>query len=635
MVLHLISLWPHTLLTVHLINPLFAPTHRPVATVLFMIIVFDVEYSDGKSRRRFPISTKGPHETLDVLLAQLRVRARLVKGCDVRLTSGQRAASYLTLADLHLADKGTVLVISEDDAPLDESSAPTAPPCESHVKVLGPGGSVETFVSGLAADLAAKASSRHAAAAAANGGGGPSEIDSNDDDDDNLTKASASKDTFLVDAQLHYVFEGHVPWKAFSKRRVPVGGVVYREKPAALSVAYPMQMAQAVGATLLKHKQWRSHSSYVKNSHVSSLQGMSDEVFTRYVNVATCYAVRVEVPSEEHGFKLALYANMLTCRHSCRPTAVWSVKHQTPPYIAVLRACGSTSAFLAGRISVFASDSASGSISSGKGGAAANVDDADEGGIREADEVCFLYPDVAFHREFMLLPGDRRRRVLKRVYSFQCECDRCLERDAREGEIERTLTGAFIDVPNQEAEAPGGSRHAYKKAVEELQDRMRRQFDQLNILTDVDSDIKTPGELLRPVSELLKKSDIARLSEFLQAYRPAGEGGRKLRLHQNHWRISFARLAFITHVVADVKLPVDRFVVEIVLEQISTEACFMPLWHPHRMWAAQQFRKLVARLPDKLAGAVQRRAVKESACQWDSLSKLERYWSTSAANAAC
>jgi hypothetical protein len=211
-------------------------------------------------------------------------------------------------------------------------------------------------------------------------------------------------------------------------------------------------------------------------------------------------------------------------------------------------------------------------------------------GLDEGEEVTILYPAVDT-LGFLLLPRERRHTYLQRKYHFTCRCSRCRSDD---NPNEQTLCGAFFHVSS-----PADQRAASEK--------MREQFSQLNLLDD---NTGLP-------SKDLSKGDAGRLCQFLLDY--SGPDAR-LQLHPNHWRLSLVRIAYMWHLAGGT---LDRHCFDFALQQLQTEAKFIPIGHPLSLITYRRFKLMVSRLPSRLAGIIQRKGLDTPGIPWDVLQQLD------------
>lgn len=293
-------------------------------------------------------------------------------------------------------------------------------------------------------------------------------------------------------------------------------------------------------------------------SFPTTIPGVDDNEFARCLSIAQTHGVVVPT-SDRFGSKVAMLPTLFKIPHSCAPTSFLTLDPK--------RQVGTL------RCTKFV-------------------------GLQEADEVTVTRYKVQ-SLFFWLLPTQRRQELLRELYHFTCACARC------EGSLnpvaEATLSGAFF--------APFVETKAMQK---ELTVAMRERFDAMKISVDFSSNVRRPVQLADDVG------DVAKLFDFIEAY---GSKDSRLRLHRNHWRMCYARLAFLSHATV---MPIDRVMVDVALDQLLCEAELFPSGHPMSHLTYERFRGIVSRLPVGLAAKVQQRARKHEEINWQCLEKAAK-----------
>jgi hypothetical protein len=557
-----------------------------------MIVLFAVEFDDGTSVK-CPVacdSAKAMRTAMTALGRKLSVQLRPMDAAAarglptiLRLAGGAPVVDWdATLAALEVAAHDMLLVIVE--APASDSARAAinalsaaacsnaeqrtaAPPCEGKSTVLGP-----------------KAEEATADA--------PASDDDEEDDGNgiNLTETLAVADKAGLtmrlrnakpaEEALHMFKKNNVFWKTFAKFSVRYGDFVCTEV-AVLSAAAAPQLVDTVRRDA--HIATRSFDPSAQ-TQTSPNDALSDNEYTRHLSVAMTHGKVVRAADRRHAEQVAFHPVTLCMRHSCRPNAGARFNHSgSAPHLLKVRCWA-------------------------------------PGGIAPSDEISVLYERVDC-AEFMLLPLDRRQKLLQQLYHFTCRCDRCkqvpstaaapgatctaeevaaMSFEAREA----TLTGAFF------APTVAASRRA------QLATRMRDYFASLCIVSP-DSEcslLKAPHELLR--------CDLARVTQFLLDH---GTAESDLRLHRHHWRLSLARLAYVRLVDEQLQRganPVDKFTFEVLADQLATEGAFLGGYH-HALRTYRCFLACMRKLPPKLAAATQKRVLKEADVDWTTMRALD------------
>lgn len=473
---------------------------------------------------------------------------------------------------------------------------------------------------------------------------------------------------------IHSIKVNHNYRKAYSTKETALGDIVVREQPM-VTVAYPQQLAEAVRS----HEKLRNLSYDASFRAVSSISGLDDDAFARYVSIGTTHGLQITTKTRFHA-QVALFPDITACRHSCSPNAVFVRASDRPPYEGILR-CASKKGLVAG------------------------------------DEVTYLYPRVD-KREFVVLPRDRREAWLKRAHYINneeyCGCSRCWK--ASRDEHEAAITGAYFrdgmsgserDVASQMMKSAFDSLSLVDKGgvVLGLEDKLE------NALTSVVQGTSSDDTQLAPTAAeaLVKKYRLAcahgkELLDFLGAYTRRGPSPRvtvsdvvvvvepevvqqlhnsqhtaSLGLHVHHWRLSLARLRLLDvfmwlfdHRVdarraqSSIKrnfvdnsgagggrpkalhspnggaggggqllreemmdlpqIPFCKGAFDAALDQMDVEAVLVPKGHPMALTSWRMWRKMMSQIPSKLAAGVQQRSLSAQWCphvDWDSLAATE------------
>lgn len=377
--------------------------------------------------------------------------------------------------------------------------------------------------------------------------------------------------------------------RVYSKRRVAFGDVVCFEKPT-LAVGYPMQLAETVNRDPnLRSRTYDPSASRME----SALRGVDSEDYSKYLSIAVTHGRPVKSNNSRFDRQLAFFSKIGCVRHSCCPSAAFTYNVTKAPHFGVLRCARSA-------------------------------------GIEEGDEITMLL-DAVNRPEFMVLPVDRRQKLLQADYHFTCKCDRCMKSGAGPtradvesagatvtaalmtemtmAEREATLTGAFWG-PN--VGQPGKTR-------QQLAARMRDSFNALGVVSGSDDCalLNLPSSLARiPLSDLF---------DFITLH---SSDDSDLRLHRNHWRLSLVRMVYLRNLVAACSKTkstkeLERRTFDIAIDQLFTECFFMPSGHPHTLPTYRAFKALVGMLPPKLAAEVQKKALDLVPTDWEALAQLD------------
>ena len=337
--------------------------------------------------------------------------------------------------------------------------------------------------------------------------------------------------------------------KSYIRGSCAAGSIVFRELPD-LCVAYPTPLSQYV-----RTSEWLKGKSFDPNFRVG---GDDDKDISKFVSIARTHGT-VVATKDAYGAQIAFYGQLSSIRHSCHPTCYSRRFSKKAPYAGVLWV----------------------------------VKDLEAG-----DETTMVYDKVE-SVQFLLLPKDRRQRLLQHLYHFTCDCPRCWK-------DQPTLTGAFFH----------GDVESCSTSQKKLSASLRSDFDALD-LGEVVSDTVIVPKTTRPRDFMGP-----RLLQFILKY-SASQG--PLKLHVNHWRLSLARIAYMI-LVSSGKCKIEKATIEICLTQLATEGVFLPPHYPSRLSSYTRFQRIVAKLPDSLAASVQRMARQSSSIDFGSLAECDRIW---------
>jgi hypothetical protein len=329
---------------------------------------------------------------------------------------------------------------------------------------------------------------------------------------------------------------------------------------------------------------------------VSTIKGVDDDDFTRYYSIALTHSFPVRTGGL-YEKQLALYPDLSCIRHSCYPNASFRRRVGSPFWGSCI---------------------------------AARID-----GVAAGDEVSILYPKVAFLM-FLLLPRERRHQLLRTHYGIgRCACSRCWK---RQDSLEDSLTGAYwhpIDVSDESFDKDGYARE------------LRERFDQLCVIQNGTSEWIANATQRALTSWDQHVESATRCVRFVKHY---SDPTAPLQLHENHWRLSAARIMYLMHMewlidhrsseatrrkseltdgnsgpsAVTVKLPLDKYSFELAASQLRVESRMVPQGHPLSLLTYRRWKRMVALLPDTLAQRVQRTAAAERSISWEVLSIAER-----------
>ena len=371
---------------------------------------------------------------------------------------------------------------------------------------------------------------------------------------------------------LHFIRINGKFQKGYALSDVAWGAPIATEVPT-MSLAYSTQLGEAV-ANSEKLRSRTYDPSF--SAGESTMRGVDAEDFSKYVSIARTHGHLIKT-SDKYGSRVALYPEISCLRHSCSPNAVFR-RAIVKPYRGVVR-CAQT------------------------------------GGSQAGDEVTVLLPSVNTLL-FMLLPRERRQRLLQERYHFTCDCARCWrEEDA----AELTLSGAYF----------AGEAKSNAALQKRLTAEMREEFEALHIFNNT-SDPSVPIDT--PVGSKIPKSPHALLSFVFKYTAPDA----LLRLHRNHWRVSVVRVAYLKQAAfvlsaqsKERTVPVRPFLeqrsFEMALQQLTTEALFVPKGHPYYASSFAIYKKMMAILPTKLVAALQAKS-RRYAVDWDALGASFHMW---------
>lgn len=431
-------------------------------------------------------------------------------------------------------------------------------------------------------------------------------------DDDSSSDHSAEE---LVEALgLHSIKVNGRYQKAYCTKACEFGSVVAKELPL-ISVAYPKQLVECVMSS-----DRLSSLAYDKSfASSSSINGVSDDDFSRYLSVAMVHGLPIQTGGEFRT-QIAFYPELKCCRHSCCPVAVFQRCSDKPPFAGTLRCCAIR-------------------------------------GAESSSEITYLYPHVD-NIEFLLMPKERRSKLLaKHKYlslGDECECPRCWKWDR--DELEQTLLGAFTEGTTATDAAA-----------------MRAEFDALKLLV---GDAVVSFSAFVEESGVVKGTRAARLvsrwnavcgycvdlMNFIGRYTNMDglvrgvdvERSRgRLTLHRNHWRLCIARRRMmecfewlvLNEAQAKIarshcpklsetgvpqeslkRIPLSKEVFDATLCQLEAEGCFVPVGHPLALSVVRMWRCMLSKLTSQLAASVQSRSMSATWCphvNWDALKQTE------------
>lgn len=379
--------------------------------------------------------------------------------------------------------------------------------------------------------------------------------------------------------------------RAYARRNVTLSHLLAREYPI-LMERDPPSMVKALVSDERTHQ--LPHDPKAANAGaVSDLKEVSDAMYAQLLSVAVINAVPTRQGTGV-GEKLALYPEIAQARHSCYPNAMVHYELYRAPYPGTLR-CGTLD------------------------------------GVQSGGEVTCLYRH-ADSLAFMLLPRERRQKILRARYYFDCKCARC-QCEVISDVVEATLTGVFWTDSSADRDE---ARQA------ELAAQLRDDFEPLGILDPEGLQISlvTLGNV--PPAKRMKRC--RELLAFITKYGGRPDKNSVLRLHDHHWRLSLARCAYIHETVRlcavkgvtpEVRQrdPSNRrlftppkAVYDLCLKQLMVEAIFIPSGHPHRLTTFESFQFLVAVLPANLADAVMRTANGLTKIPWEDLRLTKDAW---------
>jgi hypothetical protein len=614
------------------------------------------------------------HAIVDVashLISSLKLRRRIV--ADISDDDFSSSSSG--------GDEGGHITLAPGSTPTVTTIGGSSASVHSGGTGVGETGSSQYSRSKAARALAAAQLALRRGLAGAGGGGDVSSTPSAGEDDA-VTTATEDVVSYSSDISeeverlvqgigIHSIKVNHNYRKAYSTKATSLGELVVREQPM-ISVAYPQQLAEAVRS----HEKLRSLSYDTSFRAASSISGLDDDAFARYVSIGATHGLQITTKTRFHT-QVALYPDITACRHSCFPNTVFVRSIDRSPYEGILRC-------------------------------------AIKKGVEAGDEVTYLYPHVD-KREFVVLPRDRREAWLQRVHYLNqgeyCGCSRCWK--ASRDEHEASLTGAFFrdGINNAEKELAGVN--------------MKRDFDRLLLVASSSGDIISlqgaietstvaipvnssaaheagGGEVSAPptaAESLVKRYRYVcahgkNLLEFLATYtrRAAAQiiapssGGASypsddvlivapevalqmqqhqhagdLGLHVFHWRLSLARLRLLDvfmwlfehrvdarrahsslkRAIAESKgsadlrtsklssspasafgeeamdlppVPFCKGAFDAALDQINAEAVLLPKGHPMALTTWRMWRKMMSQIPAKLAAGVQQRSLSSQWC---------------------
>lgn len=347
--------------------------------------------------------------------------------------------------------------------------------------------------------------------------------------------------------------------------KVAYGGCILQEK-ALVSIAYPMQLVELVS----RNEVLRALPPALNAPTIaSSLTGVSDDDFSRWVSVAQTFGIVVET-KDRYRTALAFYPQLQHVPHGCAPTACFVANTQKAPYEADL-------------VCVVPNE------------------------LEAGDEVTYLYPKVD-RVDFVLLPEDRRQSVMQLQYNTTCSCLRCRLSggfDKERSEVEATITGAFYQTVDE-----GDTTR--KRTVAQ---KMRADFEALGIMDETSGMMKLDPHL---------HSKLEKLTEFLQSY--TTQDASPLQLHRHHWRASYARLALLHHYAAsNSSVKADLDVLNFMLQQIATEQAIVPPGHPLWLHSYRSFYQPIMRsLPPSVAAVFQRQSRDFPGIDWQLMLQAEQ-----------
>ncbi|CUG88984.1 Hypothetical protein, putative [Bodo saltans] len=615
------------------------------------------------------------HAIVDVashLISSLKLRRRIVADIsddDFSSSSSGDDGGHITLAP---------------------GSTPTVTTIGGGVTTGGLGGTGETGSSQYSRSKAARAlaAAQLALRRGLAGGGGDVSSTPSAGEDDAVTTATEDIVSYSSDISeeverlvqgigIHSIKVNHNYRKAYSTKAISLGELLVREQPM-ISVAYPQQLAEAVRS----HEKLRSLSHDTSFRAASSISGLDDDAFARYVSIGATHGLQITTKTRFHT-QVALYPDITACRHSCSPNTVFVRATDRPPYEGILRC-------------------------------------ATKKGVEAGDEVTYLYPHVD-KREFVMLPRDRREAWLQRVHYLNpgeyCGCSRCWK--AARDEHEASLTGAFFrdGMSSSERDSAGTA--------------MKLDFDQLRVVNPDSGEVLSlqhaiendeGGVIAEPptAAELLVKRYRfvcalgKSLLEFLATYTRraaptsshatpsngsssvpaddvmvvAPEIALQMQQHQHtgdlglhvfHWRLSLARLRLLDVFMwlfenrVDARrahsslkrensagnnsnraaqssrnkpsalmspggdemmdlppIPFCKGAFDAALDQMNAEAVLLPKGHPMALTTWRMWRKMMSQIPSKLAAGVQQRSLSAQWCphvDWEVLAAAEAAFS--------
>eukprot|EP00758_Cryptobia_borreli_P003392 Tbor_TRINITY_DN3718_c0_g1::TRINITY_DN3718_c0_g1_i1::g.2416::m.2416 len=310
----------------------------------------------------------------------------------------------------------------------------------------------------------------------------------------------------------------------------------------------------------------------------SSISGVDNEEYNKYVSIARTYGNIIKT-NDEQGAYISLYPDLTSIRHSCYPNSVLRVGTKRP-YRGVIRC-------------------------------------ATPGGLRGGGEVTVLYSKVSTVL-FLLMPKDRRKKAVQEKYHFTCDCCRCCK---EESQLEATLTGAFFY----------GNAIGKPTVQGKLAKEMREDFEKLHVI-----DPTPGGQMDIPPGSKIPKAP-TELLNFVTKYTSSNS---QLKLHQNHWRLSCVRRAYIKQVeyviraqskqakscgVIPLRSIIEKRSFDVILQQIATEMAFIPPGHPFYLSSYKVFMDVMRVLPARLCASVQLKA-RNTSINWESLTLANETW---------